>query len=178
MTVIDCPHGGAPERMPKADATGLAPKKSADHNPPVHDSFAGGFGLLQVTNQAYFFGEVLRAEALGLKRGRPPGRLCRAFRIPIFCSSAVGIPLVPTQPSILSHSRAPSTPRAGHTGKESENAAGEKADTFGGKQCDPLQYERLTGHSLRECPVCHRGHMIPVANLPGVSSSPVIEDTS
>ena len=40
------------------------------------------------------------------------------------------------------------------------------------------RYERLTGHSLRECPVCHRGHMIPVANLPGVSSSPVIEDTS
>src|SRR6266851_1088736 len=29
----------APERMPKADATGLAPKKSADHNPPAHDSF-------------------------------------------------------------------------------------------------------------------------------------------
>jgi hypothetical protein len=24
--------------MPKADATGLAPKKSADHNPPVLDS--------------------------------------------------------------------------------------------------------------------------------------------
>ena len=33
MTAIDCPHGVAPERMPKADATGLAPKKSADHNP-------------------------------------------------------------------------------------------------------------------------------------------------
>src|SRR5256886_5009292 len=50
-----------------------------------------------------------------------------------------GIPLVPTQASILSHSRAPSTPRTGHIGKESENAAGEKADTFGGNQCDPLQ---------------------------------------
>src|SRR5437870_8642223 len=33
------------------------------------------------------------------------------------------------------------------------------------------RYERLTGRSLRECPVCHRGHMIPVANLPAVSSS-------
>jgi len=33
---------------------------------------AGGFGLLQVTNQAYFFGEVLRAEALGLKREDRP----------------------------------------------------------------------------------------------------------
>jgi len=38
VTAIDCPHGVAPERMPKADATGLAPKKSADHNPPAHDS--------------------------------------------------------------------------------------------------------------------------------------------
>jgi hypothetical protein len=25
--------------MPKADATGLAPKKSADYNPPAHHSF-------------------------------------------------------------------------------------------------------------------------------------------
>ena len=40
------------------------------------------------------------------------------------------------------------------------------------------RYEKLTGRSLRECPVCHRGHMIPVANLPGANSSPVIEDTS
>ena len=40
------------------------------------------------------------------------------------------------------------------------------------------RYERLTGQSLRECPVCHRGHMIPIANLPGVSSSPAIKDTS
>ena len=40
------------------------------------------------------------------------------------------------------------------------------------------RYERLTGRSLRECPVCHRGHMIPVANLSGVDSSPVVEDTS
>jgi len=46
---------------------------------------------------------------------------------------------VPTQASILSHSSAPSTPQTGHIGKESENAAGEKVDTFGGKQCDPLQ---------------------------------------
>jgi hypothetical protein len=26
---LDCPHGVAPGRMPKADATELAPKKSA-----------------------------------------------------------------------------------------------------------------------------------------------------
>jgi hypothetical protein len=40
------------------------------------------------------------------------------------------------------------------------------------------RYERLTGRSLRECPVCHHGQMIPVANLPAASSSPVIKDTS
>jgi len=35
---------------------------------------------------------------LGLKTRRPPGRLCRALRIPVSIrSSAVGIPLVPTQ---------------------------------------------------------------------------------
>jgi hypothetical protein len=40
------------------------------------------------------------------------------------------------------------------------------------------RYERLTGHSLRECPVCHRGRMIAIQVLPGVRSSPPIKDTS
>jgi len=40
------------------------------------------------------------------------------------------------------------------------------------------RYERLTGHSLRQCPVCHRGQMIPVAILGKASSSPAIQDTS
>jgi hypothetical protein len=40
------------------------------------------------------------------------------------------------------------------------------------------RYKRLTGHSLRECPICHRGRMIPVQVLPGVRSSPPIKDTS
>src|SRR5436305_6632131 len=52
---IDCPHGVAPERMPKADATGLAPEKSADH-PPAHHSFVRE-GLVS-HHQPYFFGEV------------------------------------------------------------------------------------------------------------------------
>ena len=42
--VIDCPHGVAPERMPKADATELAPKKSADQKPSrTRFVRAGGF---------------------------------------------------------------------------------------------------------------------------------------
>jgi len=40
------------------------------------------------------------------------------------------------------------------------------------------RYEKLTGHSLRECPVCHRGHMIPILLLGKVRSSPAIPDSS
>jgi hypothetical protein len=40
------------------------------------------------------------------------------------------------------------------------------------------RYERLTGRSLRECPVCHRGRMISIRVLPKVRSSPAIKDTS
>jgi hypothetical protein len=40
------------------------------------------------------------------------------------------------------------------------------------------RYERLTGRSLRECPVCHRGHMVPVTVLAKVRPSPAIQDTS
>jgi hypothetical protein len=40
------------------------------------------------------------------------------------------------------------------------------------------RYERLTGRSLRECPVCHRGRMIPINVLPEFHSSPAIKDTS
>jgi Putative transposase/Transposase zinc-binding domain len=37
--------------------------------------------------------------------------------------------------------------------------------------------EELTGCSLRECPVCHRGHMVTVETLPA-GKSPAIHDTS
>jgi hypothetical protein len=40
------------------------------------------------------------------------------------------------------------------------------------------RYERLTGHSLRECPICHRGRMITIKALPEGRSSPTIKDTS
>ncbi len=40
------------------------------------------------------------------------------------------------------------------------------------------RYEKLTGRSLRECPVCHRGRMIAIKVLPEVRSSPAIKDTS
>ena len=40
------------------------------------------------------------------------------------------------------------------------------------------RYERLTGLSLRECPVCHRGRMVAVQVLPEVRSSPAIKNSS
>jgi hypothetical protein len=40
------------------------------------------------------------------------------------------------------------------------------------------RFERLTGRSLRECPVCHRGRMIPIRVLQGVRSAPAIKNTS
>jgi hypothetical protein len=40
------------------------------------------------------------------------------------------------------------------------------------------RYERLSGHSLWECPVCHRGRMVAVQLLPRACSSPVLKDTS
>jgi Putative transposase len=38
------------------------------------------------------------------------------------------------------------------------------------------RYEKLTGHSLRECPVCHRGRMITGQLLPKVHAPPAIPD--
>jgi len=40
------------------------------------------------------------------------------------------------------------------------------------------RYERLTGHSLWECPICHHGRMIAIQVLPKVPPSLAIEDTS
>src|ERR1700723_1872752 len=40
------------------------------------------------------------------------------------------------------------------------------------------RYEKLTGHSLRQCPVCHRGRMITVKLLATGHSPPAIPDTS
>src|SRR5437762_6356849 len=67
--------------MPKADATGLAPKKSADHNPPVHDSLCGRVWLAPSHKSSLFLWCSSLSGGLGPKTRRPPGRLCRAFRI-------------------------------------------------------------------------------------------------
>src|SRR5712691_266696 len=80
--------------MPKADATELAPKKSAHHSPPAPNEMEHGRAVppalqpvsrrLAVSNfendKEHFFGK-LGAEALGHKTRRSPGCFCRAFRM-------------------------------------------------------------------------------------------------
>ena len=38
-------------------------------------------------------------------------------------------------------------------------------------------YEKLTGKSLRDCPVCHQGHMVRVAILPASGRAPPLVNT-
>ena len=40
------------------------------------------------------------------------------------------------------------------------------------------RYEKLTGSSLRECPVCHQGHMIPAGVLEPLGGYPERRDIS
>jgi len=40
------------------------------------------------------------------------------------------------------------------------------------------RYEDLTGHSLRQCPGCHRGQMIIIETFDGVTGRPPYQDTS
>jgi hypothetical protein len=40
------------------------------------------------------------------------------------------------------------------------------------------RYEDLTGHSLRQCPACHRGQMIIIETFDGVTTGPPYQDSS
>ena len=94
------PRGVAPERMPKADATELAPKKIG-YNPPAWRRCAGGVirshrqlsaslsridcVLPKSINPKPPFSLVkLRAEALGYKTRRSPSCFCRALLFMVF----------------------------------------------------------------------------------------------
>ncbi len=91
---IDCPRGVAPERMPKADATGLAPKNrlatTLPHKSSVREGLASQFcsSLLsadtplspQTAPREQQAHSLVKSESggLGLKTRRSPGRLCPA----------------------------------------------------------------------------------------------------
>ena len=79
---------------------------------------------------------------LGPKTRRPPGGLCRALRILVFllfCCWDTARVYTGEYPIPLPLSRALSPPSADQAGNESEKATGKWSDSFGGKQCDPLQ---------------------------------------
>ena len=39
-------------------------------------------------------------------------------------------------------------------------------------------YQTLTGTSLRDCPICHKGQMVQIMKLPTIASTPALVDTS
>src|SRR6516225_219911 len=102
---------------------------------------AGGFGLLQVTNQAYFFGEVLRAEALGLKReDRPADFAGRSESVScIFCWWDTAPAYIGEYPIPLACSL--NTAARSHR-KELRKCGRGKSGHLREKQCDPLHLRR------------------------------------
>jgi len=116
---IDCPHGVAPGRMPKADATGLAPKKSADTTLPYPIRRCGRVWF-RVAAQRSSPGKLSspvrtepqnpsislvkpRSGGLGLQNAKTARPLLPGAPNGFFL---VGIPAVPTRTSILSHPHA------------------------------------------------------------------------
>jgi hypothetical protein len=77
----DCPRGVAPAPMPRAEATELAPKKSAQPSPPAFTPGAGGLRLFRQreTKSLHFFGEAPERRPWAIKRDDAPGRSCRAL---------------------------------------------------------------------------------------------------
>lgn len=94
---IDCPHGVAPGRMPRADATELAPKKSARNHPPVLGSGAGGWFIFRQRPAA------TKSGGPGLKNANPARPLLPGAPNG-FSSMHTGIPVAPARASILSRS--------------------------------------------------------------------------
>jgi hypothetical protein len=75
---------------------------------------------------------------LGIKREDCPAAFAGHTESLFFALLVLGYRSCLYRASILSHSRAPSTPPAGQTEKESEKAAQTKLDDFGGNERDGL----------------------------------------
>jgi hypothetical protein len=84
-----CVSGSRPVRRSRADATGLAPKKSASQNPLCVSQVVGLWQRVLLASR--FFWRSLGAEALDQIRRRQPGRFCPASLLLGF-SWASGLP--------------------------------------------------------------------------------------
>jgi hypothetical protein len=84
-----CVSGSRPVRRSRADATGLAPKKSASQNPLCVSQVVGLWQ--RVLPSSRFFWRSLGAEALDHIRRRQPGRFCPASLL-LGSSWASGLP--------------------------------------------------------------------------------------
>ena len=173
---IDCPHGVAPERMPKADATELAPKKSAYRNPPAHTpSVLEGFWFLSRATQrflrsAHFFGEA-PSGGLGLSNAKIARLLfARRSKSRLLGPSGrrdtgvayTGEYPIPRASSADTFSSAPRR-------REAEKPAGDYRENVGGDNCGALHWS--TGVTASCCP----GAIAPMATVelaPFVSAIP------
>jgi hypothetical protein len=141
--------GRARARMPRADATELAPKKSAHYNPPAlfigrreGCSFRASFNpahqdRLLSTNTLHFFGEASERRPWASKREDRPAVFAAApncFPEPRDTGSCLHRRV--SYPALTTHS----TLWAEKNGrKESEKSAGKEHENFGGKDCGSLQ---------------------------------------
>ena len=142
--------------MPKADATGLAPKKSADTTLPHTIRRCGRVWLLLPPAGAHPSGTpastIVQCQkispislveslsgGLGLKTRRSPGRFCRALQIRFFGLLPPGYRSClykrVSYPARMQSRQPPAT----QAQKESEKLPGKYSEDIGGKQCDPLQ---------------------------------------
>ena len=134
MVDIDCPHGVAPGRMPRADCDGAGSKEIGSALPR---SKSGAGGLIvsgpREDKSLHFFGEAPERRPWAIQREDAPGRFCPALPNGNFPS---GYPFLPTQASILSRSSCyrPTSPIT-----EFEKSIGGQRENFEGNQRGPLQ---------------------------------------
>ena len=142
---FDCPHGVAPGRMPKADATELAPKKSAIPSGTLFCGVPEGFCFLVKVFKSQPISLVrLPSGGLGLQNAKVarlllPGAPNPAFLVP----PAAGIPPLPIRASILSHPASSADSFCAPRRQESEKPAGDYRENVGGNDCDALHPRQL-----------------------------------
>jgi hypothetical protein len=141
--------------MPKADATELAPKKSAVDT-LRHNIRAGGCLVpaprrSEIQSQPHFFGEAPERRPWAEKRENQPRPLLPATPIRVFSvPPAAGIPPLPTQTSILSRPRTAYPQLQASARRESEKRAGGYRENAEGNDRGGLHHNKQWRHDLRQ----------------------------